>query len=227
AWAPPRWRGGPSRAEILKAADIALYAAKSSGRGHLKVFKPHMKAEIIRRDEMLVLAREALAKGRIAPFFQPKICLKSWTIIGFEAVLRWTDAAGTLRGPAELKAAFEDSLVGAALSERMIARTLDQMAVWQSAGVPFTHVAINSTAADFRRPGFAERLLQQLEVRGLAPSTLQVEVAETVFLGRGASYVEDALCTLSSNGVRVALDDFGTGYASLSHFNQFPIDILK
>jgi len=220
-------RDGPSRSEILKAADIALYAAKSSGRGHLKVFKPHMKAEIIRRDEMLVLAREALAKGRIAPFFQPKICLKSWTIIGFEAVLRWTDAAGTLRGPAELKAAFEDSLVGAALSERMIARTLDQMAVWQSAGVPFTHVAINSTAADFRRPGFAERLLQQLEVRGLAPSTLQVEVAETVFLGRGASYVEDALCTLSSNGVRVALDDFGTGYASLSHFNQFPIDILK
>jgi diguanylate cyclase (GGDEF)-like protein/PAS domain S-box-containing protein len=220
-------RDGPSRSEILKAADIALYAAKGSGRGQLKIFKPHMKADVVRRDEMLVCAREALAGNRIIPFFQPKICLQTWSIVGFEALLRWTDVAGTLHSPAELKAAFDDPLVGAALNERMISRTLDQMEVWQRAGVPFNHVAINSTAADFRRPGFAERLLEQLDRRGLAPATLQLEVTETVFLGRGAGYVEDALRTLNSHGVRVALDDFGTGYASLSHLSQFAIDILK
>jgi diguanylate cyclase (GGDEF)-like protein/PAS domain S-box-containing protein len=220
-------RDGPSRSEILKTADIALYAAKSSGRGQLKIFKPHMMTEVLKRDEMMVCAREALQANRIIPFFQPKICLKTWSITGFEALLRWTDAEGMLRGPAELKAAFDDPLIGAALNERMIARTLDQMQVWQRAGVPFKHIAINSTAADFRRPGFAERLLEALDRRGLAPTTLQLEVTETVFLGRGAGYVEDALRTLSLHGVRVALDDFGTGYASLSHLSEFPIDILK
>jgi diguanylate cyclase (GGDEF)-like protein/PAS domain S-box-containing protein len=220
-------RDGLSRSEILKTADIALYAAKSSGRGQLKIFKPHMMTEVLRRDEMMVCAREALRADRIVPFFQPKICLQTWSIIGFEALLRWTDAKGTLRGPADLKAAFEDPQLGAALNERMIVRTLDQMQMWTRAGVPFKHIAINSTAADFRRPGFAERLLDQLDRRDLAPTTLQLEVTETVFLGRGAGYVEDALRTLSSHGVRVALDDFGTGYASLSHLSEFPIDILK
>ena len=163
-------RDGPTRSEILKAADIALYAAKGSGRGQLKIFQPHMKAEVVRHGEMMVFAREALAHDRIVPFFQPKICLQTRSIVGFEALLRWNDADGTLRGPGELKAAFEDSTLGAALSDRMVERTLDQMQTWKRAGVPFDHVAINSTATDFRRPDFAEKLLEQLARRSLPAS---------------------------------------------------------
>src|SRR5690606_25408892 len=150
----------PTRSEILKAADIALYAAKNGGRGQLKIFEPHMKDEVLRRDEMMRFARNALAQDRSVPFFQPKIGPRTCNIVGFEALLRWNHTDGTLRGPDTLKAAFEDSVLSPALSSRMIERTLDQMQAWRRAGVPFDHVAINATAADFRRSGFAENLLE-------------------------------------------------------------------
>ncbi len=86
---------------------------------------------------------------------------------------------------------------------------------------------MNTSASDFRYDNFAERVLASLERCGLPPSLLEIEVTETVFLGRGAQFVERALRLLSAAGIRIALDDFGTGYASLSHLKQYPVDILK
>ena len=86
---------------------------------------------------------------------------------------------------------------------------------------------MNTSANDFRYDNFAERVLESLERCGLPSSMLEIEVTETVFLGRGAHYVERALRMLSAAGIRIALDDFGTGYASLSHLKQYPVDILK
>jgi diguanylate cyclase (GGDEF)-like protein/PAS domain S-box-containing protein len=220
-------RDGSTRSEIMKAADIALYAAKAGGRGRLKIFEPAMKAEVERREAMMASARLALQLDRVTPWFQPKIALGSQQVLGFEALMRWTDTADSVRGPEEVMAAFNDPVLGASLSDRMIERTLDQMRAWLRAGISFGHVALNATAADFRREGFAEMLIAALEQRGIAPSLLQIEVTETVFLGRDSGYVEAALRALSSHGVKIALDDFGTGYASLSHLNQFPVDLLK
>jgi EAL domain-containing protein (putative c-di-GMP-specific phosphodiesterase class I) len=93
--------------------------------------------------------------------------------------------------------------------------------------VPFGHVAINVTAADLRRDEFANRVIENLAAHGLPHECLQVEITETVFLGRGAEYVERVLRQLHDAGIRVALDDFGTGYASLSHLKQFPVDTVK
>ncbi|HEY6814886.1 MAG TPA: EAL domain-containing protein [Croceibacterium sp.] len=221
------WRDGANRSEIMKAADIALYAAKTAGRGQLKLFEPAMKAEVEHRETMLAAALAALSGDRVVPFFQPKVAFAASRIVGFEALLRWRDAHGEVRGAEEIRAAFDDPALGAALSERMIDRTLDQISRWLAEGVPFGHVAINLTAGDFRREGFAEGLLARLRQRAIPPWCLQIEVTETVFLGRGAGYVEAALRLLSENGIIVALDDFGTGYASLSHLSQFPIDLLK
>jgi diguanylate cyclase (GGDEF)-like protein/PAS domain S-box-containing protein len=220
-------RDGSARSEIMKAADIALYAAKAAGRGRLKIFEPAMKAEVERREAMMASARLALQLDRVAPWFQPKVSLRSLRVLGFEALMRWTDSSDCVHGPDEVMAAFNDPVLGAALSDRMIERTLDQMRAWLRAGVAFGHVALNATAADFRREGFAEMLIAALAQRGISPALLQIEVTETVFLGRDSGYVEAALRTLSSHGVKIALDDFGTGYASLSHLNQFPVDLLK
>ena len=220
-------RDGSTRSEIMKAADIALYAAKAGGRGQLKIFEPAMKAEVERREAMMASARLALQLDRVAPWFQPKVSLRSSRVVGFEALMRWTDPADAVRGPDDVMAAFNDPVLGVALSDRMIERTLDQMRAWLRAGIAFGHVAINATAADFRRKDYAETLIEALTQRGIAPSLLQLEVTETVFLGRDSGDVETALHTLSSHGVRIALDDFGTGYASLSHLNQFPVDLLK
>jgi EAL domain-containing protein (putative c-di-GMP-specific phosphodiesterase class I) len=98
---------------------------------------------------------------------------------------------------------------------------------WRDRGIPFGHVAVNAAAAEFRRDDFAESVLKRLARANLPASCLQLEVTETVFLGRGAEYVERALKLLSKEGMSIALDDFGTGYASLRHLKQFPVDVIK
>jgi EAL domain-containing protein (putative c-di-GMP-specific phosphodiesterase class I) len=98
---------------------------------------------------------------------------------------------------------------------------------WLERGVDFGHVAVNAAAADFKRGDFAETILEGLHTCGIPPEHFQLEVTETVFLGRGAEYVERALKLLNTQGVRIALDDFGTGYASLTHLKQFPVHVVK
>jgi diguanylate cyclase (GGDEF)-like protein len=220
-------KDGQNRSEIMKAADLALYAAKAAGRGQLQLFDRAMKAEIDRQQAMLAAGRQALREDRVVPFYQPKVRLSTSEIIGFEALLRWTDGYEALRSANDLSWAFDDPRLAAEISERMIRKVLDQIGVWMDEGVAFGHVAINVTAADFRKTGFADDLLEKLEERKIRPSMLQLEVTETVFFGTAASDVEACLRKLSKGGIRIALDDFGTGYASLSHLKQFPVDLLK
>ncbi|HEX8585738.1 MAG TPA: EAL domain-containing protein [Allosphingosinicella sp.] len=218
---------GTARTELLKHADIALYVAKASWRGNLRIFDAGMRSEMQTRLSMLGIAREALKKDLIVPFYQPKIDLRSGEVAGFEALLRWRHATRGIQTPDSITAAFEDLSTAAAISDRMIDKVIADMRIWLDAGLPFGHVAINAAAAEFRKAEFAESLLERLHRAGIPAERLQLEVTETVFLGRGADYVERALKTLSRAGVQIALDDFGTGYASLSHLKQFPVDVLK
>jgi EAL domain-containing protein (putative c-di-GMP-specific phosphodiesterase class I) len=221
----PRHGSGPG--DLLKAADLALYVAKSSGRGTLRMFEASMRAETQRRNSMISLARRALTDDLIVPHYQPKVELASGRVAGFEALLRWQHPRHGLQMPDSIKAAFEDPNLAAEISDRMIDRVLADVGDWLKAGVEFGHVAINSAAAEFRRGDFAERLLERMDAASIPHRCIQLEVTETVFLGRGAEYVERALQTLSAAGVAIALDDFGTGFASLSHLKQFPVHIIK
>jgi len=218
---------GTSRAELLKHADIALYVAKATGRGGLRLFRPEMRAEVQQRMSMLSLAAEALEGDRITPFYQPKFDLRTGRLDGYEALLRWRDADGCYQLPGAIGAAFEDMTLAAAISDRILDLVVADMRRWVSQGVSFGHIAVNAAAAEFRSGDFADKLLERLRKAELPPSLLQLEVTETVFLGRGSEHVEAALRTLASAGVQIALDDFGTGYASLSHLNHFPVSVIK
>jgi diguanylate cyclase (GGDEF)-like protein/PAS domain S-box-containing protein len=220
-------RDGKTRSEIMKAADIALYAAKAAGRAQLRIFEPGMMAEFEEHHMMIGSARFALQRDTIVPHYQPKVSLRTSEVVGFEALLRWRDHDGRLRTPDALNAAFEDPALGAPLGDAMLEKVLDDIQRWSDADVAFGHVAINAAGADFRRGDFAKRIIEGLADRNLPPSCLQIEVTENVFLGHGAPDVDRALKILSHHGIRIALDDFGTGYASLSHLTQFPVDLLK
>ena len=212
---------------LLKSTDIALYAAKTTGGGTVRMFHASMSAATDRRLAMVNRARAALKNDMIFPFYQPKIDFKTGAPAGFEALLRWRDPNRKIQLPAGIAAAFEDLDVAQALSERMQLRVLADMRHWLDEGVDFGHIAINASATEFRQNDFAERLLDRVRAAGVPTSYIELEVTETVFLGRGAEYVDRALHRLSAEGVRIALDDFGTGYASLSHLKQFPVDIIK
>lgn len=223
---------GPDRSDVMKAADIALYAAKAAGRAQMKIFEPAMMDEVERHQAMITAARFALKRKTIVPHYQPKVCLggegrREGRIVGFEALLRWGDRDGHMRGPDAIKAAFNDPILSVAISDYMLERILDDIEDWMAAGVPFGHVAVNVTSGDFRPGGIVETVLDRLKARDLPATCLQIEVTEDVFLDKGALDVERALKRLSHHGLRIALDDFGTGYASLSHLTQFPVDLLK
>ena len=218
---------GSTPEELMKNADMALYAAKAAGRGMLTMFEPYMREEVQRRSAMVQLARDAIEDDRIIPYYQPKLDLATRSLVGFEALLRWRMPNGRIATPTSIEAAFDDLNVAARLSDRMIDRIVADMRAWLDRGVQFNSVAVNASAAEFRRDDFGERVLDQLRKAGIPTSCFQLEVAETVFLGRGAEYVHRALALLNMRGVVIALDDFGTGYASLRHLKQFPVDKIK
>jgi EAL domain-containing protein (putative c-di-GMP-specific phosphodiesterase class I) len=219
--------GGTHRSELMKDADIALYAAKGDGGGRLKLFEPRMRIEMQTRSSMLTVARDALSNEWIVPHYQPKIDLTTGKVVGFEALLRWRHPTMGLQSPDTIAAAFQDLDLAASISDRMIGLVIEDMCRWLEAGVQFGQIAVNAAAAEFRRGNFPETLLARLGKAEIQPERIQIEVTETVFLGRGAEYVETALRLLSAAGISLALDDFGTGYASLSHLKQFPVDTVK
>jgi diguanylate cyclase (GGDEF)-like protein len=220
-------RHARDRTELMKNADVALYAAKSARRGGLKIFEPAMREETQKRSSMLSLAKDALKQDWVVPYYQPKVDLRSGAISGYEALLRWRHPQKGLQSPSTIAAAFDDLNVAADISDRMVAKVIEDVRRWREQEVDFGNIAINASAAEFRRGGFADSLLERLFVAAIPPSDVQLEVTEAVFLGRGAECVEQALKTLSKEGMKIALDDFGTGYASLSHLKQFPVDIIK
>lgn len=220
-------RDGKTSEDLMKSADMALYAAKNAGRSTTTIFRPELREAMHRRTDMIHIAREAIQDHRILSYYQPKIDLRSGNVVGFEALMRLRAPGGQINLPERFEAAFEDLEVAAALSDRMIQHAITDMRNWLDAGIDFGHLAVNASAAEFRRDDFAERVLEQLERAEIPTSRFQIEVTETVFLGRGAEYVHRALALLSEAGVKIALDDFGTGYASLRHLKEFPVDLIK
>lgn len=212
--------------ELVKFADLALAAAKAD-RGCAVVFDPELAREFERETAMLKVARTGLAEGRIVPYYQPKVDLRTGRVVGFEALARCLGDDGVALLPEAFSHAFNDPKLARALGRQMLMSVLDDIRRWSDHGVESGPIAINTSAADFQGDNFAERLIEGLEKRGLAARQVELEVTEGVFLGRGAAYVSRALWRLHQYGVRIALDDFGTGYASLTHLKQFPVDTIK
>jgi EAL domain-containing protein (putative c-di-GMP-specific phosphodiesterase class I) len=213
--------------ELQKQADLALYHSKSSGRGTFKMFVPVLRQEAQRTASALEVAAKAVESGWIMPFYQPKVVLASGAIGGFEALLRWQHRRGGIQSPEKIAPAFNDTELGTAIGERMRACVLSDMRGWLDAGLNLGRIAVNASAAEFRRGDYAERVLEELRQAGVPACCLEVEVTESVFLGSNTQLVERALRILSAEGVTIALDDFGTGYASLSHLKRFPVNTLK
>ncbi|MBB4040738.1 diguanylate cyclase (GGDEF)-like protein/PAS domain S-box-containing protein [Microvirga flocculans] len=214
-------------AELVKDADIAMYQAKAEGRNRVVTYSPEMRKPIEHRVSLSRGIREAIAKGEIVPFYQPKVSLATGEVIGLEALARWIHPSKGILTPGFFGAVFEDHEVAASIGKLLTSKVAADVRQWIDQGLSIGRIALNLSPAEFSQEGIVDNMLSAFD-RFTVPSALfEVEVTETVLLGKNSDNVSSALAALRNHGVQIALDDFGTGYASLTHLKQFPVDHIK
>ncbi|MGP9820723.1 sensor domain-containing phosphodiesterase [Salinarimonas sp. NSM] len=214
-------------AELMKSADLALYAAKAQGRNRAAIYRPALREAVESRVALAAEIRAALGSDAIVPWYQPKVDLATGAVLGFEALARWHHPSRGLLAPGAFADAFEDAEIACAIGVRMVRAVVADLAGWLADGLEPGTVAINLSAAEFGRSDLPQTLFSILDEAGVPRWRLGIEVTETVFLGKRAGAVGETLARFAEAGLRIALDDFGTGYASLTHLKQFPVDDIK
>ncbi|ARP83229.1 hypothetical protein CAL12_22015 [Bordetella genomosp. 8] len=213
--------------QLVRNTDIALYQAKKAGGDRTVAFEPEMRDRLEERVQLLRDVRRGIERKEFILYYQPIYDMRTHTLSGFEALMRWSLPEKGILGPAYFNAAFDDQTLAPLLGDEALRNACEQMRRWTSKGFDFKRVSVNVAAAQFYRSDLSSHILAMLAQYGLRPDQLTLEITESVYLGQGADAVEDALRTLHQAGVGIALDDFGTGYASLTQLQRFPVDSLK
>jgi diguanylate cyclase (GGDEF)-like protein len=208
--------------DLVKAADMAMYRAKMDGRGIWRLFDPAMDACAQARRMLEIDLRNALNEGELAMFYQPLLDLKTKSIIGFEALMRWRHPERGYVSPADFIPVAEDLGLIVPLGEWALREACMEAVKWP----PHTRIAVNLSPIQFLRGHIVTSVVSALAASGLAAERLELEITESVMLEK-TSHNMDTLRKLRELGVRIAMDDFGTGYSSLSYLRNFPFDKIK
>jgi predicted signal transduction protein with EAL and GGDEF domain len=208
--------------QILKNADLAMYAAKAAGRRTYRFFEPAMDASAKARLALEQDLRHALTNGGFEIHYQPLVDLKSDRVTGCEALVRWRHPQRGMISPAEFIPLAEDTGLINQLGEWVLNTACKEAASWPDN----IRLAVNVSPIQFRSGTLALKVMTALAESGLAASRLELEITEAVLI-RDDEAALAVLHDLRAIGVRIALDDFGTGYSSLSYLQRFPFDKIK
>lgn len=210
------------RTELARKADIALYEAKSAGKGRYTFFAEGMDASLRRRKEIETGLRTALDTGSgLEVHYQPLYSAQSDVITGAEALVRWRHPEKGVISPTIFVPIAEEAGLIEQLGEWVLEQACRAAVNW-----PIGTISVNVSAVQLRNAHFAERVMEILRRTGLDPARLEVEITETSFIENAAT-CQPNLTTLRARGVKVALDDFGTGYSSFTHLRNFDVDRIK
>jgi diguanylate cyclase (GGDEF)-like protein len=213
---------GTERTELVRKADIALYHAKSAGRGRFAVFSKEMDVVIQDRRNIERDLRTAIKQGdQIELHYQPLYSTGDYKMIGVEALLRWNHPERGLVSPLVFMSVAEESGLIETLGAWVLREACLRAVSW-----PLQTVAVNVSAIELRNPAYAERVREILSATGFKPQMLELEVTESA-LTDGAGNCECNLKTLRTLGIRISLDDFGTGFSSLERLQQLEVDRIK
>ncbi|PJG53889.1 bifunctional diguanylate cyclase/phosphodiesterase [Bradyrhizobium forestalis] len=215
-------RDGNDSDVILKSADLALYSAKSGGRGAFRFFEPQLDELMHARRNLEREMRDALAGRQFELHYQPFVSAATGETCGFEALLRWHHPQRGLVSPGEFIPLAEETGLIVPLGEWVLRTACAEAATWPAS----VRIAVNLSPAQFRSKELVPVIVGALASSGVAPHRLELEVTETVIM-HDSEAVFAVLAQLRELGVRIALDDFGTGYSSLSFLQRFPFDKVK
>jgi len=211
---------------LVRNADTAMYRAKEHGRDNYQLYAPAMNARALERLALENLLRKALNQNELILHYQPLIDLKSRTVAGVEALVRWNHPDMGLLYPAHFITVAELSGLIVPIGNWVLRTACKQVRHWQKKFGYEISVSVNLSARQFQQPDLLAQVAQVLEETGLPPYSLELEITESSAMQNSENTIY-TLREFKTLGVRIAMDDFGTGYSSLNYLKRFPIDTLK
>ncbi|MEG4804835.1 EAL domain-containing protein [Microcoleus sp. ARI1-B5] len=214
--------------DVLRDADIAMYYAKAQGRGRYEVFDPAMQTVAMARLQLENDLRRAIALQEFCVHYQPIVSLSTGQVSGFEALVRWHHASGTIYPPAEFIPVAEETGLINELGWWVLQEACHQIGIWQQQfpQTPPLAINVNLSAVQLKQVNLLNRIEEILQQTGFPSYCLKLEITESCIL-ETVSREEKMLKQLKALGIMLCIDDFGTGYSSLSRLHEFPIDTLK
>jgi diguanylate cyclase (GGDEF)-like protein len=217
---------GNDLSELLRAADLAMYQAKSSGRGRYQFFADAMQEEAQSRHALEWALRRAVERKEFELVYQPQLCLRTGTVIGVEALLRWMSPTRGLLTPYHFIAGLEEFGLINEVGEWVLQTACEQIRKWQAMRFAPMRIAVNVSAQQFEDPMLIDKIQSALKETKLPPELLELELTESCLMSDPAQ-ASALLREIRDLGVRIAIDDFGTGYSSLTYLHEFPLSALK
>ena len=222
-----RARGEESDDELLRNADVAMYAAKNRGKGRHEIFEPRMHTAIMERVELGADLRRAIEREEFTLYYQPVVVLETGRITGVEALVRWQHPQRGLVAPAAFIPLAEDTSLILPLGHWVLREACRQACAWQARYPELSlTMSVNLSARQLQQSRLADQIAAALRESGLPPRSLVLEITESVIM-QDTEATLTKLHELKALGVQLAIDDFGTGYSSLGYLQRFPLDILK
>lgn len=210
---------------LIENADMAMYRAKASGRGHYAFFQQEMRDEARQRLLLEETLRLAIGRGEISPYFQPIVRLADRRLAGFEALARWNHPQLGLLTPATFIHAAEDNGLIEEIDLSILAQATAALGHWVISDQAI-RLSINLSARTISAAGIIKKIEEILDDSGFPASNLLLELTETAWI-QDIETTQEAFRGLKKMGVKLAIDDFGTGYSSLLYLKRFPVGILK
>jgi diguanylate cyclase (GGDEF)-like protein/PAS domain S-box-containing protein len=212
---------------LLSHADLAVYRAKSEGRGTYRFFTESMDTEVHARVRLTNELREAIGANQFFVEYQPQVEVTSGRIVGVEALVRWRHPARGVLGPDAFIGVAEQSGLIVPIGHFVLAEACRQMRTWVDADIAPMTMSVNVSANQLRSPVELEQAVTSiLAETGLSPRALEIELTETALMEKNGPQA-DVLGRLLAMGVQLAIDDFGTGYSSLEYLRRLPVDRIK
>ncbi len=208
--------------QLIRRADIALYAAKKNGRNGFSWFENGMEVELRTRNTLEADIRAAIPNDEFVPYFEQQINLETGKLVGFEMLARWVSPTRGLIPPDEFIPVAEETGMIGDLSMGIIRKALLEAKDWD----PSLTVSVNISPVQLKDPWLAQKLVKLLVETGYPANRLEVEITESS-LFKNLSLAQSIVGSLKNQGIQIALDDFGTGYSSLAHLRALPFDRIK
>ena len=211
--------------DMLREADIALYAAKGAGKASFRIFEPGLHHAAHVKKQRQAQLRDAIDQGDMRLLYQPIVRLTDGAIAELEALVRWQHATEGMIPPAEFIPIAEDSGLIIPLGRWVLERACADLRRWQE-HAPQVGMSVNVSPRQLQSSDFLDVIDAVFDEQGVDPASLTFEITETA-LPQDSDEVLQRLLALRARGITIALDDFGTGYSSLSYLHRFPLQVLK